>query len=519
MEQLKAFWENVMAYVGQMTASQVMLLFGITAGSIVGIVFMVGWLSSVTYVRLYSNLSEQASGEIITYLNDNKIPFTISQSGHAIDVPSDKVYQTRISLASEGLPNAGYLGYSIFDQNQLGMTDFLQNLNFRSALEGELTRTIIQLDEVSAARVHLVMPKDRLFKKDQNQTTASVILKLKGSSGLTGMQINGITHLVASSVEGLTPDKITIVDYNGNLLSSGQQHDPLAGLSSSQLQVRKNVEQYLEDKAESMLATVLGAGKAVVRITVDLNFQQVERTVETYDPNTPSIRSEEKTRATNSSVDKQEETAENEEESSTETTITNYELNKTVEHIVNAVGTVDRLSIAVMIDGIYLPAEEEGGEPIYQPRGQEELDRLSSIVRNAVGFDQQRSDQIEMFNISFDHGSLQVDQTALDSMYMREFIMEIAQKVGTVLLFVFLFFFVKKRVKKFFEVLGKFTIPSQPLTVASTASAQASPIRQAPEVQPIVAEKREPTLIDQMQETAKGEPEEIAKVIKTIMVD
>ena len=110
MEQLKAFWENVMAYVGQMTASQVMLLFGITAGSIVGIVFMVGWLSSVTYSRLYSNLNEESSGEIITYLNDNKIPFTISQGGHAIDVPSDKVYQTRISLASEGLPNAGYLG-------------------------------------------------------------------------------------------------------------------------------------------------------------------------------------------------------------------------------------------------------------------------------------------------------------------------------------------------------------------------------------------------------------------------
>ena len=172
-----------------------------------------------------------------------------------------------------------------------------------------------------------------------------------------------------------------------------------------------------------------------------------------------------------------------------------------------------------MIDGIYVPADEEGGEPVYQPRSQEELDRLSSIVRNAVGFDQQRSDQIEMFNISFDRQSLEVDQTALDSMYLREFILEIAQKVGTVLLFVFLFFFVKKRVKKFFEVFGKFTIPSQPARVVSTGATQAAPIKQVPEVQPMVAEKREPTLIDQMQETAKGEPEEIAKVIKTIMVD
>ena len=515
MEQFREFFKNAMAYVGQMTASQVMLLLGITAGSIVGLVFVVGWLNTVAYSSLYSNLDDNEAGEIVTYLESNKIPFKLTNGGKTIEVPSDKVYQARINLASEGLPTSGHVGYSIFDENQLGMTDFLQNLNFRRALEGELTRTIMQIDQISAARVHLVMPKERLFREDQQKTTASVALKLKGTGGLGERQINGITHLVASSVEGLTPDHITIVDYHGNLLSSGQESDPLAGLSSSQLEVRRKVEQYLEEKAETMLSSVLGAGRSVVRVTADLNFQQVERTAETYDPNSASIRSEELTKANNVMSDKATDSSENSEEGSTETTITNYELNKTVEHIINAVGTIDRISIAVMIDGTYTPPAEgaEDAGMVYQPRSEEELNRLGAIVKNAVGFDDQRSDKIEFYNIAFDRQNLETDQKALDSMYWREFLMEIGQKVGVVLLFVFAFFFLKKRANKFFATLGKLT----PLRTAPAMSRVGSLAEHS--VSPIVAEKREPTLADQMQETAKQEPEEIARVIKTMMVD
>ncbi len=518
MEQFRAFIKNAMAYVGQMTASQVMLLLGITAGSIVGLVFMVGWLNSVSYSSLYANLDENEAGEIVTFLEANKIPFKLSQGGKTIEVPSDNVYQTRINLASEGLPTSGHIGYSIFDENQLGMTDFLQNLNFRRALEGELTRTIMQIDQVSAARVHLVMPKERLFREDQQHATASVALKMKGSSALVQRQINGITHLVASSVEGLSPDHITIVDYHGNLLSSGQQSDPLAGLSSSQLEVRRNVENYLEEKAETMLASVLGAGRSVVRVTADLNFQQAERTAETYDPNSASIRSEEQTKNNNLLSDKSTDSSENSEEGSSESTITNYELNKTVEHIINAVGTIERLSIAVMVDGIYTPAPDSAKEAslIYQPRSQEELNRLGAIVMNAVGFDDRRSDKIEFYNIAFDRQNLETDQKALDSMYQREFLLEIGQKVGAALLFIFAFFFLKKRAKKFFAELAKLAPPVRTVR-ATTAVARAS--ADEPDIEPIVAEKREVTLIDQMQETARKEPEEIAKVIKTMMID
>jgi flagellar M-ring protein FliF len=518
MENLKATLKSLMEYVSRMTASQVMMLFGILAGTIVGAVFVVGWINGVTYSQLYSNIGEQDAGEIVSYLESNKIPFRLSQGGKTIEVPSDQVYQARISLASDGLPSGGNMGYSIFDENQLGMTDFLQNLNFRRALEGELTRTIMQLTEVQAARVHLVMPKERLFKKDQNNATASVVLKLKGGSGISKRQIKGITHLVASSVEGLTPDNIAIVDYNGDLLSSGQESDPVAGLSASQLEVRKNVEGYLENKAGTMLADVLGAGKAVVRVTADLDFQQLEKTSEVYDANAPAIRSEERVKSSSTASDKNGEANENEEEGSSETVVTNYELNKTVEHLVNAAGSIKRMSIAVMVDGIYTPVENEDGdtEMAYQPRAQEELDRLSAIVKSAVGFDQQRNDQLEMVNIAFDRQNMDQDRDALDSMYMREFYMHIGEKVGLFLLIAFLFLFIKKKAGKLFQALGKLTPPR--IVAVPEKRTERETVEPEP-VAPIVPEHREHTLVDQMQETAKDQPEEIAKVIRTMMVE
>ncbi|HPI33111.1 MAG TPA: flagellar basal-body MS-ring/collar protein FliF, partial [candidate division Zixibacteria bacterium] len=309
MEQVRQFFRNLAAWVGRLSPGQVMMLLGIAAGAIVGTILLVGWVNTVTYARLYSDVDEAEAGEVVAYLNDNKIPYELSDGGRTIAVPSDQVYKTRIALASEGLPRNGNIGYSIFDKNNLGMTDFLQNLNFRRALEGELTRTIMQLSEVQAARVHIVMPSDRLFKQDQKQATASVVLKLR-SGGLTKQQINGISHLVAASVEGLRPENISIVDYDGNLLSSGQPTDELAGLTASQLDVRKQAETYLEHKAQSMLDDVLGPGRSVIRVTAELDFNQTERTSETYDANQPAVRSEERTKQTNASTDKAAEASE-----------------------------------------------------------------------------------------------------------------------------------------------------------------------------------------------------------------
>lgn len=519
MEGTKQYFKHLLAYVGQMTPSQVMMFLGVIAGTVVGGILLVGWVNSITYSRLYSALSESEAGEVTSYLSENKIPYQLSEGGRTIEVPSDQVYKTRISLAAEGLPQSSNIGYSIFDQNNLGMTDFLQKLNFRRALEGELTKTIIQLDEVDAARVHIVMPTERLFKDDRKAATASVVLKLRGSGTLTRRQTKGITHLLASSVEGLEPENVTILDYNGNLLSSSQKRDEVAWLSSSQLDVRKQVESYLQEKAQSMLDQVLGSSKAVVRVTADLNFQQLEKTSEVYDANSPAIRSEERTKMASISSDKSQETNESNTDDNTETTITNYELNKTVEHIINAMGTIERLSIAVMVDGTYNPVENDAGEieMIYQPRAQEEMDRLATIVQNSVGFDQQRNDQIEMVNFAFDRQNFDGDRELLESMYTREFYLDVAKKVGTVLLVLFLLLYFKKKASKLFAALAEIAPPQLPQQVNQSYEAPVVTAVEDEPIQPIRAERRKPKLVDQMQETAKEQPEEIAKVIKTIM--
>jgi flagellar M-ring protein FliF len=519
MEQLKQALRNISRVVGRMTPSQVMMLFGVAAGLIVGIILAVGWLSSATYARLYSNLDEAEAGDVVNALNEQKIPFKLTDNGRSIEIPSDKVYETRISLAADGLPRSGTIGYSIFDKSNLGMTDFLQNLNFRRALEGELTRTIMQMNEVKAARVHIVMPKERLFKEDRKEATASVLLKLAGNGGLSKRQILGITNLVAASVEGLKPNNISIIDYDGNLLTSGREVDPVAGLTSTQLDVRKNVEEYLENKAQSLLDGVLGPDKSIVRVTADLNFQQLERTSEMYDPNAPSVRSEERTKSANAANDKSAETDQSTEEGSEETTITNYELNKTVEHIINAVGGIDRLSLAVMVDGTYDAVEGgEGGttEMVYKPRPQEELDRLAAIVQNAVGFNTTRNDQIEIVNLPFDKRDLLTDRDALDSMYMREFYFDVAKKVGIVLLVLLALFYLKRKIGKLMSSLGSLVPPRQ---VAAALPAMEQEVQEQPEMPPIEPEKRKPRLIDHMQKQAQDRPDEIAKVIKTLMIE
>ena len=519
MDPIKNFFRNLGAVIARMTPSQVMMLLGVGAGTIVGTILLVGWFKAVTYAPLYTDLQPDEAGEVVSYLTDRKIPYRLTDGGTTVEVPSDEVYRTRIALASEGLPRSGNIGYSIFDRNNLGMTDFLQNLNFRRALEGELTRTITQLSEVKAARVHIVMPKDRLFTRDRKEATASVVLKLTSPGSLSKRQLAGITHLVAASVEGLKPQNITVVDYDGNLLTGGRDGDELAGLSASQLEVRQQVERYLEQKAQSMLERVLGPGRSIVRVTADLNFQRVERTAETYDPNAPAVRSEERTRTSNNSSDKAQEASESTEQATSETTITNYELNKTVEHIVNAVGTIERLSVAIMVDGTY--EEPEGGagegELVYQPRSQEELDRLAAIVRNAVGFDPQRNDQLEIVNIAFDRRNLDKEQEALDSMYQREFLFEVGQKVGLFLLALAALFYVRKRVRKLFQTLGALMQTPATVPAATTQStAAATPEEPLPVVEP---EKRRPKLVDQMQRTAEERPDEIAKVIKTMMIE
>ncbi|MCH9032324.1 MAG: flagellar M-ring protein FliF [candidate division Zixibacteria bacterium] len=510
MNDLKNILTGLLGMSKRMSASQALLLLGVTVGGIVGAIALFSFIGSINYTVLYSNLDQSSASEVVKYLDGASVPYEISAGGRTISVPDDVVHKTRMTLASQGLPNGGIVGYSIFDETSLGMTEFLQHVNYKRALEGELTRSIMEIKQVQAARVHIVMPRDRLFTRDKRDPTASVLLKLS-SGELSRNQIAGIRRLVASSVEGMRPSNIAIIDYFGNLLTTDNDDDPVAGLSSSQLQVRKDVEAYLEKKAQSMLDDVIGKGNSVVRITADLDFQRVERTDETYDPNLAVIRSEERSEETKSSSDKSEETSESTEDGKIERIITNYEIPRTVEHIVNAVGVINRISVALVLDGVYEDIEDADGNIIqdYSPRSQEEIDRLSAVVRSAIGFDADRNDQIEVYNVAFDRENLEYDRVALDSVYDQQFYLMMGKKIGFWALILFAALYFMKKTKKLFAALGKLIPPPAPQAVVDLPPIE-TPLSQPPL-------RQQAKVIDQMQGVAEERPDEIAKVIKTMM--
>jgi flagellar M-ring protein FliF len=358
------------------------------------------------YRVLFSNLSSTDASSILTKLKDRKVPYQISPAGDIISVPSGRVSELRLELAAEGIPQGGGVGFEIFDSKSFGTTDFEKQLNYRRALQGELARTINSLDEIQQCRVHIVLPKDSLFIEHQKKTTASVTLRLKAGKKLKPSQIEGIGHLVASSVEGLSAADVMIVDSQGNILSQvGAGDSRLAQMSTSQVEYKKNIEKDLAGKIQSMLENVVGEGKAAVRVAAELDFRITEKTEELFDPESPVVRSTQK------QIDKVSgpppvtagraaattETAGTEKEKSEE--IINYEINKVVSRTVMPVGDVKKLSIAVLVDGIY--EKDATGAMVFQERPRKDIEALEDLVRKSAGLDAQRGDQVVVSTMPF----------------------------------------------------------------------------------------------------------------------
>lgn len=508
---MKRLLEHFWGLIGRMTPSQIVLAVLMIVGMVVGTILIVNWAHAQYYTALYSNLSAEEAGQIVEQLGTMGVSYQISDNGHTISVPSTDVDETRMKLAVQGLPAPQNIGYALFDQNSIGMTDFLQKVNYRRALEGELARTISGLDEVAGARVHLVIPEERLFAEDQNKPSASVVLKLKGTTKLRERQLQGISYLIASAVEGMEPENVTLIDYDGNLLSSQMASDETAMLSSTQFDMRKNVEKYLENKAQTMLAGVIGPGRAIVRVTAELDFQQKNTTVESYNPDSIAIRSEQRTTQVGKESSGSHDTTTSAMASSTndelEDVITNYEVPRIVSNIIGEVGSIKRLTVAVLVDGKYQDNVTPEGitETEYVPRTQEELDRFAGIIKNAVGFTDTRADKFEIVNVPFDNNMLQTAKDALDTGTDWNSYIEYGKKAGTLLIIVFAFFYVKKRVKRVFSAIAKYVPPPPPPPRLSAAE------------QEIVQQPQKPKLIDTMKSQAQGKHDEIAKVIKTMM--
>jgi len=383
-------WQQLTKATQRLSIGQKLAMVAVFLLILLSIIFALQWVKRPDFTPLYTNLSPQDAAQMVDKLRSAKIPYKLTSGGTAIMVPSKDVYQTRISLASEGLPQASTVGFEIFDKTNLGTTDFVQKINYHRALEGELTRTIEQLAAIQGARVHLVIPNPRLFTEEQKEATASVVLTLVGGGEISRSQVKGIAHLVSSSVEGLKPENITILDNWGNILSGRDGKDnSLFALTNNQLELQRNVESYLSHKALAMLEKALGAGNAIVKVTVELDFKNLEKTVESYDPESSVIRSEERNEQVSAAQG-----------GKSESSITNYEISKTVEHIIDKTGNIKRLWASVLVNGIYKSQKGKEGKT-YQPRSEEEIAGLTEIVKKAIGFDPSRGDQIEVANMKF----------------------------------------------------------------------------------------------------------------------
>lgn len=442
--QLRDIWR-------QLGTSQRISVASATLVLVAGMVALAFWSSRAQYSLLYGRLSDTEASKVIAALDDAKVPYKVGSGGGSILVPSDKVYQMRMQLASRGIPRGDGVGFEIFDKPNFGISDFVQRANYIRAVQGELARTISQIDEVDAARVMVVLPENRLLLDKDKHPTASVFVRVRGNSTLRPESVNSIRFLVANSVEGLKPNYVTVVDNLGNVLSENSEGDSLTGLTTTQLAARRNLEQYLAKKAQDMLEKVLGPGQAIVRVSADLNFDTTTRTEEKFDPDGQVIRTQTKNDENNDSTTASSSTpAGISANTSTETNSTvassspvnntrnhkttstvEYEVSKMTSSVMQAAGGIKRLSAAVTVAAHY---EGEGADRKIVPRTPEELDKLRNIVVNAVGIESgennTRGDNITLEELPFNNQFATTVTRELDQQQRHQFWWELARSLS-----------------------------------------------------------------------------------------
>lgn len=383
---------------------------------------------------LYADLSTLDSGAVAAKLEAEEIPYEMSADGSKVFTAENEIGRARMLLAEAGLPNGGSLGYEIFDKDSgFGTTNFVQNINQVRALEGELSRTIVSLDGIRSARVHLVLPQRELFSREQRAASASVFLGITPGVKIDREKIVAIQALIANAVPDLRSESVSVIDSNGNLLASSEGTGANM-MSAKAEEMRLNHESRLIEKIEDQLNRVVGYGKVRATVTAEMNFDRISMNEELYDPEGQVVRSTQVTEENSLERESQAEevsvgnnlpgidadlltdTQPSAEDNRIEE-LTNYEISKTVRNTIREVGEIKRLSVAVLVDGRYTKAED--GTRVYEPRTQEELDQIATLVRSAVGFDEDRGDQIEVVNMQF--AQIDTDEEALDASQIMGF--------------------------------------------------------------------------------------------------
>ncbi|KMY69280.1 hypothetical protein AAU61_03700 [Desulfocarbo indianensis] len=457
-----------------MTMGRRLLVMSAAALIMGGFISLLLWINKPDYQVLYSGLAQSDASQVVVKLKELKVPYQLEGDGTIIKVPQDSVYETRLAMASAGLPRGQGIGFEVFNEVKMGTTEFVQKINYQRALQGELARTIASFPEVDDARVHIVMPRDSLFVEEEKKPTAAVVLRLGAGRTLSKSQVQGIVHLVAGSVPDLDDAHVTVVDANGNLLYRKDANTAgfPGALTASQLEYQRNTEAQISHKVQTMLEEVLGMGRAVVRVSADIDFTRTEEVKDLFDPDQTAVRSETRSNETSKNAGNLpigapdnrftlaqrnaapglEETGSSERNREDETT--NFEISRTKRQTVKALGGLNRLSVAVMVDGPYKQETTPEGETTrtFAPRTAQEMRQLGELVRRAVGYDENRGDEVTVANVPF---ALPPDAGALARPIWREYLDQYGRQALNLILALLFFLMVVRPLMKYLMARGK----------------------------------------------------------------
>ncbi len=491
------------------------------------------WSTAPDYRVLYSNVNDRDGGAILAALGQMNVPYKLADGGGAIMVPAQQVHETRLKLASQGLPKGGNVGFEIVDNQRFGTTQFQEQVNYQRGLEGELARSIEALSAVGAARVHLAIPKPSVFLRDSQQPTASVILNLRAGRVLDQSQINGIVHLVASSVPELQPANVSIIGEDGTLLS--RRHDAGDGLDPAQLAYVKQIEQSTNQRIVDIIEPIVGRDNVRVQVTADVDFNRVEAVAESYKPNqdakaavlrsshtseaittgaagtqgVPGALSNQPPAAGVAPIDGRGAAAANPAApppavptNTHKDATTNYEVDKTIEHTMTTVGAIKRMSAAIVVN--QRRAVDAAGTATFTPLSAQEIEQINALAREAMGFSKDRGDSINVVNAAFSEG--EKIKPAEVPLWKQPDTIGMAKDAARYTLFAAVALYL------FFGVL-------RPLFKQASARVQATPVAAGPTV---TAQLNAPGVnsaeaLERARSVARQDPKVVASVVKSWM--
>ena len=473
MNTLLEYYQKLKVVFGALPAAQKALYLGLLVVFITSIGFVVHVVNRVEYSPLYSRLSEEDLGGVVETLKAKKIPYQLS-GNNGVSVPADSIYETRLAMATEGIPKGSGVGFEIFDQQKLGSTEFVQKINYQRALQGELARTINRMDEVVECRVHLVLQSESLFVVDQKPSSAAVVLKLKPRATLKPDQVKGIVNLVSSAIQGLKEDQVSIMSTDGQVLFKKGQESATLQLTNLQIQFTNSVEEELRRKVQSMLEPIVGASRVLARVAVDTDFNQVQISEDKYDPDSAVIRSQQRADENSQggevgnkgnadapiNVESQLMQSPSQpaggKTSNRKRETVNYEINHVNRKTTQAPGTVKKISVAVILDGPYemKPNDQGKSAPVFTGYSAEQLKSFEDVVKKAVGYDEARGDQITLSNIAFNAESANSDFVERENRWVT-MLKDNQRMILNVVLAVLAFFFIVRPFMRKFKQLGE----------------------------------------------------------------